>query len=162
MLGNFAQELSTCPERKAMADQVRETVRALIPMLVCRDAAAEIEFCNAAFNAAELSRRTGPHNSVVHATLRIGEALLMIHGEFHTFASQAPQPDGSSPVVIYNYVEDVDATIERAVAAGASILMPAADQFWGDRVGRIVDPSGHVWNVATRLRDSKAASEPRP
>jgi PhnB protein len=125
-------------------------------MLVCRDAAAEIEFCKAAFDAEELSRRTGPDNSVVHATLRLGEALLMVHGEVEKLASQAPQADGSSPVVIYNYVEDVDATIGRAVTAGARILMPAADQFWGDRVGRIVDPAGHVWNVATRAVQNKA------
>jgi PhnB protein len=124
-------------------------------MLVCRDAAAEIEFCKSAFGAVELSRRTGQDSCVLHATLRIAEALIMIHGEFHTFASQAPQPDGSSPVVIYNYVDDVDATIDRAVAAGARTLMPAADQFWGDRVGRIVDPSGHVWNVAARATETK-------
>ncbi len=156
MRGNAPQEFSICPEYKAMADKVREKVRALIPMLVCRDAAAEIEFCKSAFGAIELSRRTGQDNSVLHATLRIAEALIMIHGEFHTLASQAPQPDGSSPVVIYNYVEDVDATIGRAVAAGARTLMPAADQFWGDRVGRIVDPAGHVWNVATRAAGTAA------
>jgi PhnB protein len=149
-----------------MSDKVRNTVRALIPMLVCRDAAAEIEFCKAAFGAVELSRRTGPDNRVVHATLRIAEALVMVHGEFHAHASRAPQPDGDSPVVIYNYVDDVDATITRAVAAGARILIPVADAIWGDRVGRIVDPSGHVWNVATRFEDAKAAfesvSKPRP
>jgi PhnB protein len=143
-----------------MADKVRKTVRALIPMLVCRDGAAEIEFCKAAFDAEELSRRTGPDNGVVHATLRIGDALLMVHGEFQAHASQAPHSDGSSPVVIYNYVEDVDTVIERAVAAGARILIPTADAIWGDRVGRIVDPAGHVWNIATRLEEAKAAFKP--
>ena len=70
----------------------------------------------------------------------------------NVFASRAPQSDGSSPVVIYIYVNDVDTVIERAVAAGARILIPAQDQFWGDRVGRIIDPSGHVWNVASRIK----------
>jgi PhnB protein len=127
-------------------------LRAVIPMLVCRDAAAEIDFCKAALGAEERSRRLGPDGAVVHATLAIGEALLMVHGEFPALASRAPPCDGSSAVVIYVYVEDVDAVIERAVAAGAKVLISVATQFWGDRVGRIVDPSGHVWNVATRAQ----------
>jgi PhnB protein len=126
----------------------------LIPMLVCRDGASEIDFCKTAFGAVELSRRPGPDGTVVHATLRIGEAMVMIHGEFPNLASRAPEPDGSSSVVIYLYVEDVDSVIERAVLAGARVLIPAANQFWGDRVGRIIDPSGHVWNVASRVRET--------
>lgn len=127
----------------------------VIPMLVCRDAASEIDFCKAAFAALELSRRTAPDGSVVHATLRIGDALLMIHGEVAHLASRGPPLDGSSPVVIYVYVSDVDAIIERAVLAGAKILIPAANQIWGDRVGRINDPAGHVWNIATRIEKMK-------
>jgi PhnB protein len=126
-------------------------VRAVIPMLVCADAAAEIEFCKAAFGAAELSRRSNEDGSVTHATLRIGELLIMVHGETAHLASRAPLADGSSPVVIYLYLEDVDGVIARAVAAGARILTPVADQFWGDRMARIVDPQGHVWNVASRV-----------
>ena len=129
-------------------------VRAVIPMLVCRDAAAEIEFLRAAFGAVELSRRSAPDGSVLHATLGIGELLIMLHGETERLASRAPQPDGSSPVVIYLYLEDVDAVIARAVAAGARILTPLADQPWGDRMGRIVDPAGHVWNVASRVDEN--------
>ena len=129
-------------------------VRAVIPMLVCLDAAAEIEFCKAAFGAVELSRRSAPDGSVLHATLGIGALLIMLHGETQHLASRAPQPDGSSSVVIYIYLEDVDTAIERAVAAGARILTPLADQFWGDRMGRIVDPSGHVWNVASRVDEN--------
>jgi PhnB protein len=122
----------------------------VIPMLVCSDAAAEIAFCKAAFGAVELSRRSAEHGTVVHATLAITESLIFIHDESPHLASRAPQPDGSSSVVIYIYLEGVDAAIERAVAAGARVLLTAADAFWGDRVGRIVDPAGHVWNVATR------------
>jgi PhnB protein len=129
-------------------------VRAVIPMLVCRDAASEIEFLKAAFGAVELSRRSAPDGSVLHATLGIGELLLMLHGETERLASRAPQPDGSSPVVVYLYLDDVDAAMARAVAAGAGILTPVADQFWGDRMGRIVDPSGHVWNVASRVDEN--------
>ena len=134
-------------------------VRAVVPMLVCADAAAEIAFCAAAFGAVELSRRADADGSVTHATLGIGELLIMVHGETAHLASRAPQGDGSSPVVIYLYLEDVDSVITRAVAAGARVLTPLADQFWGDRMGRIVDPQGHVWNVASRVAES--ASTPR-
>jgi PhnB protein len=120
-------------------------------MLVCRDAASEVDFCKSAFGAEELARRPAQDGTVVHATLTIGGAILMIHGEYPNLASRAPQPDGSSSVVIYLYVQDVDWVIERAVAAGAKVLFPVANQFWGDRIGRIIDPSGHVWNVATRV-----------
>jgi len=119
-------------------------------MLVCRDASSEIDFCKSAFGAAELSRRSREDGTVVHATLQIGEAMLMIHGEFSNLASRSPQSDGSSPVVIYLYIEDVDRVIERAVEAGARTLIPVTNAFWGDRVGRIIDPAGHVWNIATR------------
>ena len=129
----------------------------VIPMLVCRDVSAEIDFCKTAFAAAELSRRPGPDGAVVHALLTIGGAMVMIHGEFPTLASRAPQPDGSSPVVIYLYVQDVDAVLERAVAAGASVLLPAKNQFWGDRTARILDAAGHVWNIATRVEETSAA-----
>ena len=136
-----------------MSDKVSDCVRAVIPMLVCRDAASEIEFCKSAFGAVELSRRADEDGTVVHATLTIGESTIFVHGEFSGLASCAPQLDGSSSVVIYVYLEDVDRVIDRAVAAGARVLIPVTNAFWGDRVGRIIDPSGHVWNVATRTRD---------
>jgi PhnB protein len=123
----------------------------VIPMLICSDAAAEIEFCKSAFSASELSRRTGQLGEVVHATLKFGETMLMVHGEYPHLRSQAPKRDGSSPVVIYLYVEDVDTVISRAVKAGAEVLLPAANQVWGDRVGRIIDSAGHVWNVAAHI-----------
>jgi PhnB protein len=136
-----------------MSDKISGYVRAVIPMLVCRDAASEIDFCKTTFGAVELSRRAEADGTVVHATLTIGEATIFVHGEFPGLASCAPQSDGSSSVVIYVYLEDVDRVIERAVAAGARVLIPVTNAFWGDRVGRIIDPSGHVWNVATRTKD---------
>jgi PhnB protein len=139
-----------------MSEQQVNTPRYVIPMLVCRDAGREIDFCRAAFGAVQLSRRTGPEGSVVHATLQIGEAVIMVHGEFPNLASRAPQPDGTSPVVIYIYVDDVDAVVGRAVNAGARVLIPVTNQPWGDRVGRIIDPAGHVWNVASRIKDSNS------
>jgi PhnB protein len=125
----------------------------VIPRLVCRDPAAEIEFCVGALGAVELGRRPGPDGKVAHALLTIGPAMVMIEGEWPTLTSRAPKPDGSSPVVIYAYVEDVDHTVERAVARGAQVLVPLQNQFWGDRIAWIMDPGGHVWTVATRIEE---------
>ena len=133
---------------------IPENSSVLIPMLVCRDPTAQVAFCKTTFGAAELGSRPGPDGTIVHALLSIGGAMVIIEGEWPTLASRAPQPDGSSPVVIFVYVEDVDAVIERAVAAGAKVLIPAKDQFWGDRTGRILDPMGHVWTVATRIEET--------
>src|SRR6267378_7097715 len=129
----------------------------VIPMLVCRDVSAEIDFCKTTFGAVELGSRPGPDGNVVHALLTIGGAMIMIEAEWPTLASRAPQPDGSSPVVIYVYVEDVDKVVERAVAAGAKVLLPVKTQFWGDRTGRIVDPSGHVWTISSRVEETSSA-----
>jgi PhnB protein len=138
------------------ATPVPKGVPAVMPVLVCRDAAAEIDFCKATFQAVELVRRPGPDGGVAHAALTIGGAMVMLEGEWPTLASRAPQPDGSSPVVLYVYVEDVDAVMERALAAGARVLLPVKDQFWGDRTGRIVDPAGHVWTISTRVEETSS------
>ncbi len=122
-------------------------------MLVCRDPEAEIEFCKHSFDAVELSRREGKDGSVVHATLRINDAMFMVHDVSEHLDSRAPLSNGSSPVVIYLYGDEVDSIIDKAVNNGARILLPAEDQFWGDRIGRIIDPENHVWNIASRIVD---------
>jgi len=126
----------------------------VMPMLVCRDAGAELEFCKTTFGAAERVRRPGPDGAVAHALVTIGGAMVMIEGEWPTLSSRAPSVDGSSPAVIYVYVDNVDSVVERAVAAGAKILVPIQDQFWGDRTGRILDPAGHVWIVSSRIEET--------
>lgn len=136
---------------------IPDGVSVVTPMLVCRDAAAELDFCKSTFGAVELGRRSGPDGTVAHALVTIGAAMVMIEGEWPTLASRAPKPDGSSPVVIYLYVEDVDRVIESAVAAGAKVLLPVKNQFWGDRTARIQDPSGHVWTISTRIEETSAA-----
>jgi PhnB protein len=127
------------------------TPKMIIPMLICRDTKAELDFCVQAFGAIELSRRTAEDGDVIHATLMIHQSMMMLHNETPHLTSRAPQADGSSPVVTYLYDENVDSIINRAVALGAKILMQAEDQFWGDRVGRIIDPAGHVWNISARI-----------
>jgi PhnB protein len=128
----------------------------IIPRLVCRDPAAESDFCVTAFEAVELNRRLGPNGSVAHALLTIGPEMIMIDAEWPTLPSRAPTTEGTSPVVIFVYVPDVDRTVERASACGARILVPLQNQFWGDRTAWLMDPSGHVWTVATRMEQTTA------
>lgn len=135
---------------------IPEGASVVIPRLVCRDPAAEIEFCQRTFRATERGSRPGPDGRIAHAMMTIGPAMLMIEAEWPTLPSRAPGTDGSSPVVIFVYVEDVDATVDRAIANGAKVLVPVQNQFWGDRIAWIMDPSGHVWTVATRIEETSA------
>src|SRR5688500_1183031 len=96
------------------AKPIPEGVPIIMPMLVCRDVAAEIDFCKTAFNAVEIVRRPGPDGSAAHAALKISGAMLMLEAEWPSLASRPPQADGSSPVVLYLYVENIDSVIERA------------------------------------------------
>lgn len=128
----------------------------LIPRLVCREVAGAIEFCLSVFGAVSLNQRPGPDGCAAHALLTIGPAMLMIEREWPTLPSRAPAADGTSPVVLFLYVEDVDAVVARAVAAGATVLLPPQNQFWGDRISWVMDPSGHVWTIATRIEETTA------
>jgi PhnB protein len=137
------------------AKSIPEGVQAVFPMLVCRSPEAEMSFCATAFGAVEQVRRPGPDGAPIHIAMRINDAFLVVQSEFpDVVASRAPAADGSSPVVIFVYVADVDQAVERAVAMNAKVLMPAQDQFWGDRTARILDPSGHVWTVASRIQET--------
>lgn len=138
-------------------NRIPEGVPAVLPMLVCRDVSAEVDFCKTTFNALEGVLRPGPDGKVAHAALTINGAMIMIECEWPTLSSRSPQVDGSSPVIIYVYVEDVDSAIDKAVAAGARILLPAKDQFWGDRTGRIMDPEGHVWTISSRIEETTSS-----
>jgi PhnB protein len=135
---------------------IPENSSILMPRLVCRDPRAAIDFYVNVFNALSLNERPGPDGRVAHALLQIGPAMFMVEGEWPTLPSRSPLPDGSSPVVLFVYVEDVDNTVDRAVANGAHVLVPLQDQFWGDRIGWVMDPAGHVWTVASRIEDTTA------
>jgi PhnB protein len=139
----------------ATPKSIPEGIQAVFPMLVCHSPEAEMNFCAAAFGAVEQVRRPGADGSPVHIAMRINDAFLVVQSEFpDVAASRAPAADGSSPVVLFVYVADVDQAVERAVATGATILVPPQDQFWGDRTARILDPSGHVWIVASRIEET--------
>jgi PhnB protein len=133
---------------------IPENSSVVIPRLVCRDVAAAVEFYKDALGASDLGSRPGPDGKVAHAMMTIGPAMIMVEAEWPNLTSRAPALDGTSPVVIFVYVDDVDTTIGRAVALGAKLLIPVQNQFWGDRSGWIMDPAGHVWTIATRIEET--------
>jgi len=101
----------------------------------------------------ELMRVPEPHGKLIFASIRIGDSQVMLADEFPELGSLGPKSLKNSPVTIHLYVEDADATIKRAVAAGAKMTMQVDEMFWGDRYGRIEDPFGHYWSIATHVRD---------
>jgi PhnB protein len=142
-----------------MAGAVRgipEHSAVVIPRLVCRDPAAAVAFVTTTFEAVSLNERPGPDGALAHALLSIGPGMIMIEREWPTLPSRAPALDDSSPVVIFVYVPNVDAAVDRAVSQGARVVLPPQDQFWGDRIAWIADPSGHVWTVASRIEETTA------
>jgi PhnB protein len=128
-----------------------------IPYLIVKDAARAIEFYKLAFGAAEVMRFTDPKGKVGHAEVMIGEALIMLADEFPELDVRSPESYGGSPVTIHLYVEDVDAVAERAIEAGAKLVRPVEDQFYGDRGGKLSDPFGHIWWFATHKEDVSPA-----
>ncbi len=125
----------------------------LTPGLSVRGAAEALEFYRRAFGARERHRLAMPDGKIAHAEFQIGDSIFMIGDENPAWGMPSPETLGGSPVRLRLYVEDADAVFAQAVAAGAKETMPVADQFWGDRMGSIVDPFGHHWLIATRVED---------
>jgi len=113
-------------------------------------AAAYIDFLKRAFDAVELSRSPGPGGKLMHALLRIGDSMLMLADDFAAEFHMPPYVRGNLPLHFNLYVPDADATFAQAIAAGCTVVMPLADQFWGDRYGHLRDPFGFNWAIATR------------
>lgn len=132
---------------------VPDWMHTVTPHLICAGAADAIEFYKKAFDAEEMARIAGPQGKLLHACIRIGDSVLMLVDEFPEWGAFGPKSLEGSPVTIHLQVEDVDAFVARAVRAGAKITMPIADMFWGDRYGKLEDPFGHHWSVATHIRD---------
>jgi len=126
---------------------------AVTPLLVVNDAARAIEFYKSAFGAVERMRMAGPGGKIAHAEMTIGDSVIMLADEFPEWGDVGPKADDNSPVRIALYIDDVDEVARRAVAAGAKVLIPVADQFYGDRSGRLADPFGHLWIIATHKED---------
>jgi PhnB protein len=125
----------------------------ITPFMTVRDAARAIEFYKQAFGAEERGVMKGPGGKVMHAELVIGDSIIMLADEFPEFGSLSPQSIGGSGTGLHIYIEDVDSAFDRAVKAGATVEMPVADMFWGDRYGKLRDPFGHKWSIGTHKAD---------
>ena len=123
------------------------------PYLMVRDAARAITFYRNAFGAEEVMRLDGPNGKVAHAEVKIGDSHVMLADEMPDEEFVGPQTLGGAGVSLMLYVDDADATFAQAIAAGATVRRPVADQFYGDRVGTLVDPFGHVWSIGTHRED---------
>lgn len=132
---------------------IPDGMHSVTPHLVCAGAADAIEFYKKAFNAKEEARLPGPDGKLMHAMISIGDSAVMLVDENPQWGALGPKSLKGSPVTIHLYVDDVDALVAQAVAAGVKVKMPVADMFWGDRYGALEDPFGHSWSVATHVRD---------
>lgn len=135
---------------------VPDGFHSVTPHLVIEGAAKAIAFYKAAFGAQELTRLAAPDGvRIMHAAIKIGDSVVMLGDDFPEFIGRPRHPRalGATPVILHLYVADVDAAIARAVAAGATLKMPATDMFWGDRYGQVADPFGHEWSLATHIKD---------
>ena len=137
-----------------MTKPIPEGFHTITPHLVVSNGNEAIEFYKKAFGATELARSPGPDGkSLMHASLKIGDSIIMLNDEFPDWGMKGPESIGGTPVTIHLYVDDVDAWFERASRAGATETMPVMDAFWGDRYGKLTDPYGHHWSIATHKED---------
>lgn len=125
----------------------------ITPYLSVTDADAAIKFYQRVFGAEEVGRITMGGDTVGHAELQIGNSKLMLAQEMPDWGNQSPQTLGGSPVTIALYVADVDATYQRALDAGATVIEAVKDQFYGDRAGSLTDPFGHKWHLLSHIED---------
>ncbi len=138
-----------------MSNPVRaipEGYHTVTPYLTCKNSAQAIDFYKSVFGATEIMRMTGPGGKIGHAEIQIGDSHIMLADEFSGMSS-APTPGTKNPCGLFLYLENVDATFNRAVAAGAKVDMPLENQFWGDRYGKLTDPFGHQWGLAQHVED---------
>jgi PhnB protein len=133
------------------AKPVPDGYHTITPQLSLENAARTIEWYQRALGAEEVGRSVGPDGKIMHAELRIGDSRFMVNDVMA--GGKGPKAHGGSPASMWMYVNDSDALFNRAVAAGAEVQMPIADQFWGDRGGAIADPEGYTWWIATRKED---------
>lgn len=124
----------------------------VMPHLTCKDAAGAIDFYKRAFGATEIMRLPDKNGLLMHAALTMNGAIVMLMDEYPEYGSLSPKTIGGTAVVLHLQVADVDQAFAKAVAAGATAVMPVGDMFWGDRYGQVEDPYGHRWSIATTLK----------
>jgi PhnB protein len=135
------------------AKAIPEGHHTVTPYLCIKGAASALEFYKKAFDATELMRLAQPDGRIGHSEILVGDSVIMLSDEFPEIGARSPQAIGGSPVTIHLYVEDVDTVFKQAVAAGAKVKRPVADQFYGDRMGGVEDPFGYTWWIATHKED---------
>jgi PhnB protein len=138
-----------------MSNAVRaipEGYHTITPYLTCKNSAQAIDFYKSVFGAKEIMRMAGPDGKIGHAEIQVGDSRIMLADEFPGM-STAPTPGATNPSALFLYLENVDTTFNRAVSAGARVDMPLANQFWGDRYGKLTDPFGHQWALAQHVED---------
>lgn len=129
----------------------------ITPSIVVRNAAQAIEFYKRALGAEEVTRMEGPNGSIMHAEIRIGDSIVMLGEESEQWGTRSPLSTNGNPSSLHIYVADADAAFERAIEAGATVRYPLEDTFWGDRYGKVRDPFGHEWGIATHVKDLSEA-----
>ena len=144
-----------------VAKTIPDGYHSITPYLVVQGALEAIEFYKKAFGAIEVLRLRLPNGQLGHAELKIGDSPIMLSDEAPEWDARSPQSIGGSPVTISLYVDDVDSVVPTAVAAGAKLVRPIADQFYGDRSAALEDPFGHKWHVATHKEDMTPAEMQR-
>jgi PhnB protein len=132
---------------------IPEGYHSVTPYLIVSGGAEAIEFYQKAFGAVELFRMAAPDGRIGHAEIKIGDSPVMLADEFSEMGHKSPRTLGGSPVSLLIYVEDVDAVFNQAVAAGAAVKEPLQDKFYGDRMGSVTDPFGHIWHLGTHKED---------
>lgn len=138
-----------------MTKKIPEGFRTLTAYLTLNNAAKAVQFYKNAFGAKEIEMNNTPDGKVMHATLKIGDSMLMLSDEFPEYGCGISPPSSlkGTTFSFYMYVDDVDAAFDKAVKAGAKVKMPVSDMFWGDRYGQLEDPFGHIWAIATHISD---------
>ena len=136
-----------------MAKKIPEGYHTITPHLIVKGAEEAIEFYKRAFGAEVRGIHHGPGNAVMHAEIKIGDSIIMLNDEFPDYGSVGPKTRGGTSTVLNIYTDDADAIFNRATAAGATVIMPLENQFWGDRYGQVEDPYGHRWSIASHLED---------
>ena len=135
------------------ASPIPQGYHTVTPYLIVKSAAKAIEFYRQAFGAKELMRFDQPDGKIGHAEIKIGDSPVMLADEFPDMGFRSPETLGGAGVSMMIYVDNVDRVYSQSISAGAKVLKPLQDQFWGDRTGTVTDPFGHIWTIATHKEE---------
>jgi PhnB protein len=140
-------------KQASTVDRIPAGYASITPHLIVVDVAVAVDFYERAFAAVVWKKRGDSKGRLLHAELRVGDSVLMVAQESPALGSRAPSGSGGRSVSLHMFVDQVDASFKRAIDAGATVEIPVADMFWGDRYGKLRDPFGHEWSMASRIAD---------